>query len=57
MNSQALGNLVFRTIRDTLREVPADTRVEVWQALMEGYCRHCGAEMPDGTHCHCEDDE
>jgi hypothetical protein len=34
-----------------------EERIEFFEAIMEGYCKHCGYETPEGKECYCERDE
>lgn len=48
------GSIAAR-MRDLLLGVTADERVAAFDALLAGYCRHCGSVEPPS--CHCENDE
>ena len=43
-------------LRAILGTVEASQRLEIAEALMDGYCGDCGHRHPKGRQCRCEDD-
>lgn len=48
------GSHAFRALRAQMKNMTPEGRVEVFQQITEGYCKHCGTNNP---HCQCENDE
>lgn len=43
-------------VRELLKTLPLDYRLDVFRRIQEGYCPHCGFEDPKGT-CQCSNEE
>ena len=43
-------------LRDRMKEMAPDDRLNILYAVIDGYCRECGCEDPAGT-CQCWNDE
>lgn len=47
---------LVRDLRRHMEQMADDERVEVFAAIADGWCRHCGSQIGDRV-CHCENDE
>ncbi len=58
MNAQCknIVDAISLTINNLLAEMTPQERVDFWESLQAGYCKHCGGEWPVGG-CQCENDE
>ncbi len=48
--------LIVLMLKDRLKSMGSQARMDFFGALTEGYCTHCGADDPDGK-CQCWNDE
>lgn len=44
-------------IKTVIHMFSADERIEFINTIMDGYCKHCGYEVPDHQPCFCQNDE
>lgn len=50
-NAVALIHIVEKGMTD-------EQRIELWEKIREGYCKHCGRKLEsESDYCHCWNDE
>jgi hypothetical protein len=53
---KAIADEKIRELRDGFNVLTNEQRLEIFEAVREGYCRHCGGEDPKHR-CQCWNDE